>query len=56
MKLMGNIDYNKNSDFVLNKIKYNHWDPDKIISMKAEILYPDLWESLLLKNSKKWLL
>ena len=53
MKLMGNIDYNKNSGFVLNKIKYNHWDPDKIISMKAEILYPDLWESLLLKNSKK---
>ena len=53
MKIMGNIDYNKNADFVLNKIKYNLWDPDKIISMKAEVLYPELWESLLLKNVKK---
>jgi hypothetical protein len=53
MKIMGNINYNNNSDFVLNKIKYNVWDPDKIISMKAEVLYPELWESILLKNTKK---
>jgi len=48
-----NINYNKNSDFVLNKIKYGLWEPQNIVSMKAQILYPDLWESILLKNSKK---
>jgi transcription elongation factor S-II len=52
-KIIGNIGYNKNSDFVLNKIKYGLWDPSSIISMKPELLYPDLWEQLLLKNSKK---
>lgn len=53
MKVIGNINSNKNSNFVLDKIKYNLWDPENIISMKAEILYPELWELLLLKNSKK---
>jgi DNA-directed RNA polymerase subunit M/transcription elongation factor TFIIS len=53
MKIIGNINYNKNSDFVLNKIKYNLWEPDKIISMKSEILYPEIWETLLLKSAKK---
>jgi len=48
-----NINYNKNADFVLNKIKYGLWEPQNIVSMKAQILYPDLWESILLKNSKK---
>ena len=53
IKVYSNISTNKNSQFVLDKIKYNLWDPEKIISMKAEVLYPELWESLLLKNSKK---
>jgi DNA-directed RNA polymerase subunit M/transcription elongation factor TFIIS len=53
MKVISNIQNNKNSDFVLDKIKYGLWDPEKILSMKAEVLYPELWESLLLKNSKK---
>ena len=53
MKIIGNIHHNKNSNFVLDKLKYNLWSPENIISMKAEILYPELWESLLLKNSKK---
>jgi len=53
MKIVSNIDYNNNSDFVLNKIKYNLWEPEKIISMKSEMLYPELWEELLLKNTKK---
>ena len=53
MKIMGNIDYNKNANLVLNKLKYNVWEPEKIISMKSEILYPELWESLLLKSAKK---
>jgi len=48
-----NINYNKNADFVLNKIKYGLWEPQNIVSMKPQMLYPDLWESILLKNSKK---
>ena len=50
---MGNVSYNKNASFVLNKLKYNLWEPGQIISMKAELLYPELWETLLLKNVKK---
>ena len=52
-RLMGNISYNKNADFVLNKIKYNLWEPQNIVSMNSQILYPELWEQLLLKNAKK---
>jgi transcription elongation factor S-II len=52
-KVLSNISYNKNADFVMGKIKYGLWEPEKIISMKVEELYPDMWEELLLKNSKK---
>jgi len=51
--IIGNISYNKNADFVLNKIKYGLWEPQNILSMKPQILYPDIWEELLLKNAKK---
>ena len=53
MKIIGNIYLNRNSDFVLNKIKLGLWEPDKIISMKSQILYPDMWEALILKSAKK---
>ncbi len=52
-KIMGNIYYNNNSAFVLDKLKYNYWEPETLITMKPEHLYPELWESLLLKNAKK---
>ena len=52
-KILGNIGYNKNAPFVLNKLKYNLWEPQNLISMKPQILYPDIWEDLLVKNSKK---
>ena len=52
-KIMGNIGYNGNAEFVLNKLKYNLWEPQNIISMKAQILYPDIWEEILIKNAKK---
>jgi DNA-directed RNA polymerase subunit M/transcription elongation factor TFIIS len=52
-RLMGNISYNNNNTFVLNKLKYNLWEPENVVTMKAEILYPELWESLLLKSAKK---
>jgi len=53
MKVYGNIKLNKNADFVLGKIKYGLWEPQNILSMKPQLLYPDLWEELLLKNAKK---
>ena len=52
-RIYANISYNKNSSFVLNKIKYGIWEPDKIITIKDQELYPDIWEDLLLKNKKK---
>lgn len=51
--IISNIKTNKNATFVLNKIKYNQWEPDKIIFMKPQELYPDMWEELILKNKKK---
>jgi transcription elongation factor S-II len=53
IKVYSNISTNKNADFVLNKIKYGLWEPEAIISMKPERLYPHIWEAILLKNSKK---
>ena len=52
-KVYGNIKLNKNADFVLNKIKYGIWEPEKIVSMKITELYPDIWEEIIIKNSKK---
>ena len=52
-KVMGNIWYNKNAGFVLGKIKYGLWEPDKIVSMKSQELYPDIWEEILVNNTKK---
>jgi len=52
-RIVANLDYNKNAPFVLNKLRYGLWNPEDIISMKPELLYPELWEELLLKNSKK---
>ena len=52
-KVYGNIKLNKNADFVLNKIKYGIWEPEKIVSMKITELYPDIWEEIIIKNGKK---
>lgn len=52
-KVYSNLRLNKNADFVLGKIKYGLWEPEKIISMTPQELYPDIWEELILKNIKK---
>lgn len=52
-KVYSNLRLNKNADFVLGKIKYGLWEPEKIISMTSQELYPDIWEELILKNIKK---
>jgi len=53
MKVFSNISINKNADFVTQKLKWNVWEPEKIVSMSPQELYPDIWEELILKNKKK---
>ena len=52
-KVYSNLYLNENASFVVNKIKYGIWEPEKIISMNSQELYPDLWEEIILKNKKK---
>jgi DNA-directed RNA polymerase subunit M/transcription elongation factor TFIIS len=52
-KVIANISYNKNADFVMSKIKYGKWEPEQLVSTTLQQLYPDLWENIILKNAKK---
>lgn len=52
-KVYSNVYTNKNSDFVLGKIKYGLWEPASIISMSPHELYPDIWEEIIVKNARK---
>jgi DNA-directed RNA polymerase subunit M/transcription elongation factor TFIIS len=52
-KVYSNIHTNKNAQFVINKLKYGYWEPENIVSMSHEELYPELWEELIIKNKKK---
>ncbi len=52
-KVYSNVCTNKNADFVLDKIKYGLWEPDSIVSMTPQELFPDIWEEIILKNNKK---
>ena len=53
LKVINNIKNNKNSDFVLNQIKYGYFEPNEIVNMTYQDLYPDIWKEILLKNLKK---
>jgi len=53
IKIISNININKNAEFVLNKLKYGYWEPENLITMLHEELYPELWEDLILKNKRK---
>jgi transcription elongation factor S-II len=53
VKVFSNISTNKNADFVTQKLKLNVWEPESIVSMTPQQLYPDIWEELMLKNRKK---
>jgi len=53
MRVMGNIKNNKNANYVLNKLKYGHFNPEKIVSMESIHLYPEIWEEIIIKNKKK---
>jgi len=53
MKVYGNIKLNKNAEFVLGKIKYGLWEPESIVTMKPQELFPDMWEDIIVKSARK---
>jgi len=52
-KVYSNVSTNKNAAFVMKKLKYGYWEPENIISMSHEELYPEMWEDFIIKNKKK---
>jgi transcription elongation factor S-II len=52
-KVYSNIHTNKNADFVIKKLRYGIWEPENIINMTHEELYPEMWEEFIIKNKKK---
>ena len=52
-KVYSNVATNKNAAFVMKKLKYGYWEPENIISMSHEELYPDMWEDFIIRNKKK---
>lgn len=52
LKIYPNISYNKNADYVRDKLKYNIFKPDQLITMKSMELYPAIYESYILKQKK----
>ena len=53
IKVCSNMSINKNASYVIKKIKYGYWDPENIINIKHEELYPEMWEEYIIKNKKK---
>ena len=53
IKFISNVRDNNNASFVINKIKMGIWKLEEIVNIDTKILYPDLWEEVLLKNKKK---
>jgi transcription elongation factor S-II len=53
IKVISNITHNKNSQFVLDNLKNGTFLPDKIVSMKPQELYPELWKDIFYKKQLK---
>ncbi len=52
IKVYSNLKLNKNAQSVFEKIKHAVWEPDKLVNMDHKIIYPELYEEILLKNKK----
>jgi DNA-directed RNA polymerase subunit M/transcription elongation factor TFIIS len=52
IKVYSNLFTNKNANDVQNKIKLGIWEPEKIVSLSSQDLYPELYEEILIKNKK----
>ena len=53
LKVINNIKNNKNSQFVLNQIKYRYFEPNEIVNMSYQKLYPELWKQIMLNNLQR---
>lgn len=46
IKVLSNIKFNENKDFVCSKILEKEWNPKDVPRMHREILFPERWDSL----------
>lgn len=53
IKVISNIKFNKNSDFVVQKLIEKEWKPQDIPKMHREMLYPEKWDSLYRDRTEK---
>jgi len=53
LKVIRNLTTNKNAQLIMKKLKLKQWEPESIILMSHEELYPELWEEIILNNKKK---
>jgi len=53
LKIINNIKNNKNNHFVLNQIKYGYFEPNEIVNMSYQKLYPELWKQIMLNNLQR---
>ena len=53
LKVINNIKNNKNSQFVLNQIKYRYFEPNEIVNMSYQKLYTELWKQIMLNNLQR---
>ena len=53
LKIINNIKNNKNNHFVLNQIKYGYFEPNEIVNMSYQKLYPEIWKQIMLNNLQR---
>jgi DNA-directed RNA polymerase subunit M/transcription elongation factor TFIIS len=53
LKIIRNLINSKNSEKLIQKIKFNVITPQELVNLSHEELYPEIWEDILLKNKKK---
>ena len=53
LKIINNIRNNKNSQFILNQLNHGYFEPNELINMSNQMLYPDLWKQILFNNLQR---
>ena len=53
LKVVRNLSNSKNSEKLIQKIKFYIILPQDLVKLSHEELYPEIWEDILLKNKKK---
>jgi len=53
LKILRNLTNTKNSEKLIQKIKFNVIIPQDLVNLSHEELFPEIWEDILLRNKKK---